>query len=332
LIRDQIARSCQFPFERIHVLQMAVLGLLTVASLGAAAQEGSVAAGELRSIGSDANALEATNLAGKNEVQDALCLMVESAAKANDLPLEFFTHIIWQESHFRAEAVGPITRSGQRAEGIAQFMPGTATERGLLNPFNPVQALPKAAEFLAQLRNQFGNVGLAAAAYNAGPRRLQEWLSGTGGMPAETRNYVLATTGRSLEDWAALGKSEKSFDGETKATCHALVAHFRQQPNEFVSQLTQSVTLAIAKPWGIQMATGFNRNQALASYAKAINDLASVIGQQADPTLQPILVKGRGTSSFYQVRIGANTRREAERMCKQIRLARGACLVKRRGA
>jgi hypothetical protein len=258
--------------------------------------------------------------------------MVESAAKANDLPLEFFTHIIWQESHFRAEAVGPITRSGKRAEGIAQFMPGTATERGLLNPFNPVQALPKAAEFLAQLRNQFGNVGLAAAAYNAGPRRLQEWLSGTGGMPAETRNYVLSTTGRSLEDWAALGKREKSFDGETKATCHALVAHFRQQPNEFVSQLTQSVTLAIAKPWGIQMATGFNRNQALASYAKAINDLASVIGQQADPTLQPILVKGRGTSSFYQVRIGANTRREAERMCKQIRLARGACLVKRRGA
>ena len=59
-------------------------------------------------------------------------------------------------------------------------MPGTANERGLLDPFNPVQALPKSAEFLSELRDQFGNLGLAAAAYNAGPRRVQEWLAGTG--------------------------------------------------------------------------------------------------------------------------------------------------------
>ena len=70
-----------------------------------------------------------------------------------------------------------MTRSGQRAQGIAQFMPGTADERGLLDPFNPVQALPKSAEFLAELRSEFGNLGLAAAAYNAGPRRVRDWLA-----------------------------------------------------------------------------------------------------------------------------------------------------------
>jgi soluble lytic murein transglycosylase-like protein len=60
----------------------------------------------------------------------------------------------------------PVTRSGQRAQGIAQFMPGTAAERGLGEPFNAVEVLSKSAEFLVELRDQFGNLGLAAAAYN----------------------------------------------------------------------------------------------------------------------------------------------------------------------
>jgi hypothetical protein len=133
--------------------------------------------------------------AGDTDTREAMCLMIESAAKAQDLPLEFFARVIWQESRFQSDAVGPVTRSGQRAQGIAQFMPGTANERRLLDPFDPVQALPKSAELLSELRQQFGNLGLAAAAYNAGPRRVQDWLAGSGPMPQETRNYVIAITG-----------------------------------------------------------------------------------------------------------------------------------------
>src|SRR5258708_23630127 len=81
-------------------------------------------------------------------------------------------------------------------------MPGTASERRLLDPFDPVQALPKSAEFLSELRSQFGNLGLAAAAYNAGPRRVQEWLAGTRPMPQETRNHGVAITGPTLRDRA----------------------------------------------------------------------------------------------------------------------------------
>ena len=116
--------------------------------------------------------------AHESDTREAICLMIESAARANDLPLEFFARVIWQESRFQSNAVGPVTRSGQRAEGIAQFMPGTANERRLLDPFDPVQALPKSAEFLNELRGQFGNLGLAAAAYNAGPQRVRDWLAG----------------------------------------------------------------------------------------------------------------------------------------------------------
>ena len=98
------------------------------------------------------------------DMRESMCLLIESAAQANGLPAEFFARVIWQESRFRVDAVGPVTRSGDRAQGIAQFMPGTAAERGLLDPFNPVQARPKAAEFLRELRATFGNLGLAAAA------------------------------------------------------------------------------------------------------------------------------------------------------------------------
>src|SRR4029079_1169765 len=99
------------------------------------------------------------------DAQKSICLLLESAARANDLPVEFFARVIWQESRFRADAIGPPTRSGERARGIAQFMPGTAAERQLLDPLDPVQALPKSADFLRDLRREFGNLGLAAAAY-----------------------------------------------------------------------------------------------------------------------------------------------------------------------
>lgn len=264
--------------------------------------------------------------------QEALCLMVDSAARANDLPAEFFAHVIWQESHFRPQAVGPVTHTGQRARGIAQFMPNTAKERGLLDPFNPVQALPKAAEFLADLRSQFGNIGLAAAAYNAGPRRVRDWLAGAGGMPAETRNYVVAITGRELEDWVKIGDNSKIFDNKAKTTCHELLTTLKEKPNFFLSRLEQRVARAVAKPWGVQVATGFSRDQALTAYARAVKDFDDVAGKQANPDLQPILFRSRGTSSFYQVRIGTSTRREAEIICTQIRAAHGSCLVKRRGA
>src|SRR6266478_6362919 len=173
--------------------------------------------------------------ARESDTREAICLMIESAARANDLPLEFFARVIWQESRFQSDAVGPVTRSGRRALGIAQFMPGTASERRLLDPFDPVQALPTSAEFLNELRNQFGNLGLAAAAYNAGPRRVQEWLAGTGPMPQETRNYVVAITGSTVEEWAAAGKSGKMPERTMTSSCRELMALLKRAPNLFVT-------------------------------------------------------------------------------------------------
>src|SRR5882757_7498837 len=266
--------------------------------------------------------------ARESDTREAMCLMIESAARAEGLPLEFFARVIWQESRFQSDAVGPVTRSGQRAQGIAQFMPGTASERGLLDPFNPVQALPKSAEFLAELRNQFGNLGLAAAAYNAGPRRVQEWLAGTGPMPQETRNYVVAITGSTVEEWAAAGRNGKIPERTTTSSCRELMALLKRAPNRFVTGLEQHITLAAAKLWGVQLAAGFSRDKALAMYSRAMKRLSSVIGDQ-DPSLLSSVMRSRGTRAFYQVRIGADTRPAADDLCNRIRRAGGACFVLR---
>ena len=131
----------------------------------------------------------------------AICQMAAAAAAANELPFEFFARVIWQESRFRSDVVGPVTRTGQRAQGIAQFMPMTAAERLLSNPFDPAEALPKSAKFLRELQEQFGNLGLAAAAYNAGPTRVRDWLAGRRTLPSETQAYVRIVTGRHAEEW-----------------------------------------------------------------------------------------------------------------------------------
>lgn len=269
--------------------------------------------------------------ARESDTRESICLIVEAAARDANLPLEFFARVIWQESRFQADAVGPTTRSGAQAQGIAQFMPGTASERGLLNPFNPVQALPKSAEFLNELRNQFGNLGLAAAAYNAGPRRVQEWLVGTGGMPEQTRNYVLAITGTSIDSWAKAGATGKGPPSAPPTSCRDLMALLKRAPNAFVAELEQHVELAAAKAWGVQLAAGFDRNRALAMYSRAVTRLGSAIGER-DPSLLSSVMRSRGTRAFYQVRIGADTRSEADDLCNRIRKAGGACFVlKNRG-
>ena len=264
----------------------------------------------------------------ESATREAICLMVESAARANDLPLEYFARVIWQESRFQSDAVGPVTRSGERAQGIAQFMPGTASERRLLDPFDPVQALPKSAEFLNELREQFGNLGLAAAAYNAGPRRVQDWLAGSGPMPQETRNYVAVITGSSVDEWAKAGRGAKPPPSSPPTSCRELMALLKRAPNPFVTQLEQHVELAAAKLWGVQLAGGFDRNRALAMYARAVRGLSAIIGDR-DPSLLSSVIRTRGTRPFYQVRIGADTRPEADDLCNRIRHAGGACFVLR---
>lgn len=127
---------------------------------------------------------------------DAFCHALRQAAEASGIPVPFFARLIWQESRFRANEV-----SHAGAQGVAQFMPETAAEVGLDDPFDPLKALPASARLLRKLRDDFGNLGLAAAAYNAGSGRIQKWLARQDELPRETRDYVRIITGTKAEDW-----------------------------------------------------------------------------------------------------------------------------------
>ena len=128
--------------------------------------------------------------------REEICDTLAEAARSNNLPAPFFIRLLYQESSFRHDVISPAG-----AQGMAQFMPETAADRGLDNPFDPVQAIPASARLLRDLSQKFGNLGLAAAAYNAGPKRIEDWLANKGKLPQETQDYVKTITGRPVETW-----------------------------------------------------------------------------------------------------------------------------------
>jgi hypothetical protein len=131
-------------------------------------------------------------------VWELTCRIVDAAAETNRLPASFLTRVLWQESGFRTDVTSPAG-----AAGVAQFMPETAAERGLADPYDPGPAIDQAARLLAEFSGRFGNLGLAAAAYNAGAARISRWLHAQSELPTETQLYVLAVTGHRAEEWRA---------------------------------------------------------------------------------------------------------------------------------
>lgn len=260
-------------------------------------------------------------------IDQALCRMIEDAAARSRLPVDFFTRLIWRESSFRTGA-----RSPKGALGVAQFMPGTAAERGLGDPFDPEQAIPKSAELLAELARSFGNLGLAAAAYNGGPARVSNWLDGRGALPAETRDYVVAITGLSADEWAAL-KARPPADSRTEPAsvpCLILVAALRRPGGDRRSVETYGgpAEESMLAPWGVQLAGHFVKERALASYGRVRQRHAALLGDVA-PMIIGTRLRSRGTRAFYRVRVPAASRAAATALCDHLRTAGGSCVVLR---
>ena len=252
-------------------------------------------------------------------VDHAVCRLIESAARAHHLPVGFMTRVIWRESSFRPRVVSPAG-----AEGIAQFMPGTAQQRGLADPFDPEQAIPKAAGLLAELRRRFGNLGAAAAAYNAGPGRVASWLRGEGQLPAETRTYVQLVTARSVEEWVVSNTADK--EAAEDETCLALAATLRRERGGGAGDEEGFAPFA---PWGVQLSGNFSKALALASFERARQRYAAAIGAEARPMIIGRLLRSRGTRRFYQVRLPAASRQVAETLCSRIQAIGGNCVAMR---
>ena len=90
--------------------------------------------------------------------------LIREAEVRYRLPPGLMQALVWAESRFNPMAISPAG-----AAGLAQLMPATARELGVLNRHDPAQNIDGGARYLRQMLDRFGDVHLALAAYNAGP-------------------------------------------------------------------------------------------------------------------------------------------------------------------
>ena len=202
-------------------------------------------------------------------------------------------------------------------------MPGTASERGLADPFDPAAAIPASAKLIAELAQRFGNLGLAAAAYNAGPNAVAGWLAGNGSLPIETQDYVLAITGHDVEEWRG-DKPPASASPDPAEPCLASIAKLRVARGPSASPIVSG----LFAPWGVQISASFSKGSALRAFARAQHDYYGVIGDITPFVLGSVL-RSRGWRPFYRVRLPAQTGPEAKKLCNRIQAVGGACAVLR---
>jgi hypothetical protein len=260
---------------------------------------------------------------GSRPSVDDICRTLAQAAADNELPEEFFTRLIWQESRFDPKAVSPAG-----AQGIAQFMPQTAAMRGLINAFEPLQALRESASYLRELRTTFrGNLGLAAAAYNAGPGQVEAWLARRSSLPFETQAYVRIVTGYSAEAWAAQpppqleSSNTPPSNAPTGARCVELAKLLIESPRRRLP-LTSNPAWG---PWGVQLAGNWSEGGVLAAYERLRRKYDAVLGDRL-----PLVLNGRRVAGApFIVRVSEKTRSEANALCTKLQAAGGACIVLR---
>lgn len=246
-----------------------------------------------------------------------ICNLIEGEALRNGLPRDFFARLIWKESRFDPNAVSPVG-----AEGIAQFMPGTAKMRGLADPFDIDQAIPASASYLAELKQGFGNLGLAAAAYNAGENRVSRWLASGGFLPMETEAYVLDIMGEPADNFTAAGYAASIHPLDPKLD-------FGQACRRLPVIMSATIPMASinVKPWGIQVAGNFRRAAAIGQWQRLKKRFPALLATQ-----EPVVSRVRtpmGRRGIYAVRIGADERAGADAICRQLRGIGGSCIVLR---
>jgi soluble lytic murein transglycosylase-like protein len=138
--------------------------------------------------------------------------LIASTEAAQGIPQDVLARLLWKESRYRADIINGTTQSPVGAAGIAQFMPDTATQYGLMTGgidgrLDPKRAIPAAGRYVKALYGMFKPSWVnAIAAYNWGPGNMRHYLAGdidhrTGRpyvMPGETQDYIAYITPASV--------------------------------------------------------------------------------------------------------------------------------------
>lgn len=244
-----------------------------------------------------------------------ICQHIEDAARRHILPPGFFARLLWQESRFDANALSPAG-----AQGIAQFMPGTAKLRGFSDAYNPAEAMERSAHYLGELVRVYGNPGLAAVAYNGGERRADGFVAG-GGLARETINYVPIITGLSAEVWR--DAPPKIHDFRLDADVPFMRACLEMAKTRRVSAL--SPPRPRWQLWGVQVGFGKTKDAARANIARLTRQCGSALGKERIEYI-PVKSRVKGRPPYIMGRVGRSSRARADALCRQ--LARAGCVCR----
>jgi len=241
-----------------------------------------------------------------------ICDRIEATAKAHDLPRAVFARLIWTESHFDIKALSP-----KGAQGIAQFMPATAKERGLSDPYDPAKAIPASASasLLSDLKGQYYNFDLSAAACNAGPGRVSRWPHRKSGLPFETQDYIAAITGNLADSFRKPGSN---FSDKLLSKRENFAKACRDLP---IMKTRYRGFTGPRTPWGVQVAGNVSQARAIRSLTRVRTRL-SIVVSEAKPALYQQRTP-RGMKSKWTVRLGTQTRIGATRLYNRIRRVGG---------
>jgi hypothetical protein len=153
--------------------------------------------------------------------------------------------------------------------GLMQVMPGTYRELAQRynlgpDPYHPYDNLQAGAAYIREMYQLYGSPAFLAA-YNAGPRRLEDYLWGGRGLPDETRNYVArvgpriastAPTRRApAEVYAAADIGTSIPRGPRRMDGSTMVALNQQRSPAPTMQVAQAAAPAPAAPAGTQVAS-----------------------------------------------------------------------------
>lgn len=247
------------------------------------------------------------------------CQQIENVARRHDLDPGFFARLLWQESRFDPNALSPAG-----AQGIAQFMPGTAKLRGLPDSCNPAQAIERSGEYLGYLQRRYGSAGIAAVAYNGGERRADGFTLQGKGLATETINYVQIISGLTAETWR--DTPPKAHDFRLNATVPFLQACLDMAKNRTFTKFKKPAPAI--KEWGAQLAFGPTRSEARRNLRRLTARCTGLVSREK---VDYLTIKSRAarTGSYVMARIGRNTQKNAISLCKKFRTNGCICRVYR---
>ena len=200
---------------------------------------------------------------------------------------------------------------------------------------------------LNELRREFGNIGLAAAAYNAGSQRVRQWLARRQGLPRETQQYVRVVTGQPAEEWTVSTTATAPLDTSPDIPCPPNEGRLAKAPPSAAQATSRLETspdedeLATARSpaaqanavaraprfaWAVQLIGKPSRALATLAWNQLKQKHAAILADG-----EPLLVETKlsGGMSWYRVRIGTDGLEGARALCAQLENAGASCLVQR---